>query len=86
MGKEMGEGGNNIVVFFKWQVPWEAVGNVAIARNVLSEILGTVLKITDPANEITDEEKRERNTYLVLGTSNILSYVILTFSFLVWGN
>lgn len=37
--------------------------DVGIVRKMLSDILVTVLKITDPANEITDKEKRERNNY-----------------------
>lgn len=47
----------------------------------MSEILVIYLKITDPTDEITDEGNRKRNNDLVLGTINILSYVILTFSF-----
>lgn len=46
----------------------------------MSEILVIYLKIPDSTNEMPDEENRKRKDDLVLGTINILSYVILTFS------
>lgn len=51
----------------------------------MSEILVIYLKITDPTDEIADEGNRKRNNDLVLGTMNILSYVILMFSFFHMG-
>lgn len=51
----------------------------------MSEILVIYLKITDPTDEIADEGNRKRNNDLVLGTMNILSYVILMFSFFSYG-
>ena len=44
-------------------------------------LLGPLAEITDCTSEIIDDVKRKRNDYLVLGTLNILSYIILIFSF-----
>lgn len=44
-------------------------------------LLGPTAEITDFTSEIIDGVKRKRNDYLVLGTLNVLSYIILIFSF-----
>lgn len=67
------------------QVLCEAVGDPAVVKNVLGEIIMTTVWITDPSSEIIDKGKRERDDYLVWGTLNPFPYISLTFPFFTWG-
>lgn len=67
------------------QVPCEAVGDLAVVRNVLGEIIETTIWVTDASSEIIDTGKRERANYLVWGTLNTFPYISLTFPFITWG-
>lgn len=87
-GERNGRGQNNTVGFFlcffffpKYMlvILW-GCGKHRNSEEHVSEILVIYLKIPDSTNEMPDEENRKRKDDLVLGTINILSYVILTFS------
>ena len=67
------------------QVRCEAVGDLAVVRNVLGEVIVTKIWVTDPSGELMGKGKGERVNYLVWGTLNTFPYISLSFPFFHMG-